>query len=304
MTAWLVFDLVLVATVIWLAWAALAATDTFAAIVLFMVMGLVLALAWARLGAPDVALAEAAVGAGVTGALLLRTWAALAARHEPAPTSSFRVVPAALSLAVAGLLFIATLLPQPETRLEEAVTARLAESGVENPVTAVLLNFRAYDTLLEVLVLFAAAVLVAHLSARPGAGARQGLGPIFLAFLRFAVPPLILVAGYLLWIGAVEPGGAFQAGALLGAAGILLLVGGVWRPSRRELVAARIAVSLGVGGFGLAAVLAWAAGGAVLQYPLAGAKAWILAIEALVALSTAATLVGLFHGLSGTRRRA
>jgi uncharacterized MnhB-related membrane protein len=30
-----------------------------------------MALAWARLGAPDIALAEAAIGAGLTGALLL-----------------------------------------------------------------------------------------------------------------------------------------------------------------------------------------------------------------------------------------
>ncbi len=304
MTAWLVFDLVLMATVIWLAWTALAATDTFAAIVLFMALGLVLALAWARLGAPDVALAEAAVGAGVTGALLLRTWAALGSRREPVSAPAVRAVPAVLSLAVAGLLFGATLLPQPDARLEGVVTASLTESGVENPVTAVLLNFRAYDTLLEVLVLFAAAVLVTHLSAAATSASRQGLGPIFFAFLRFAVPPLVLVAGYLLWIGAMAPGGAFQAGALLGAAGILLLVGGVWRPGRRDLAAARIAVSLGVAGFGIAGALAWAAGGAVLQYPVAEAKAWILAIEALVALSTAATLVGLFHGLSGSRRRA
>ena len=197
------------------------------------------------------------------------------------------------------------MLPQPDARLEGVVSARLTESGVENPVTAVLLNFRAYDTLLEVLVLFAAAVLVGTWLGGRGVRLTAGPRPDLPRLLRLAGPPLVLVAGYLLWIGAMRtrrrvPGRR----ACLVRRAILLLVGGVGRPGRRDLAAARIAVSLGVAGFGIAGALAWAAGGAVLQYPAAEAKAWILAIEALVALSTAATLVGLFHGLAGHRRRA
>lgn len=38
----------------------------------FIALGALTALVWARLAAPDVALAEAAIGAGLTGALLLR----------------------------------------------------------------------------------------------------------------------------------------------------------------------------------------------------------------------------------------
>lgn len=45
----------------------------FACVVLFVVYGLLLALIWLRLEAPDVALAEAAIGAGITGALLIGT---------------------------------------------------------------------------------------------------------------------------------------------------------------------------------------------------------------------------------------
>ena len=56
-----------------LGWRALATRDLFRGVVLFIVFGLVMAVAWARLAAPDVALAEAAVGAGITGALLLDT---------------------------------------------------------------------------------------------------------------------------------------------------------------------------------------------------------------------------------------
>lgn len=51
----------------------LAIKDLFQSILVFMCMGLLVTLIWARLGAWDVAIAEAAIGAGLTGALLLAT---------------------------------------------------------------------------------------------------------------------------------------------------------------------------------------------------------------------------------------
>jgi uncharacterized MnhB-related membrane protein len=47
------------------------ARDSFTLIVAFVAYGLLLSLAWMGLSAPDVALTEAALGGGVTGALLL-----------------------------------------------------------------------------------------------------------------------------------------------------------------------------------------------------------------------------------------
>jgi len=67
---WLL-DGMLVLALVWLAWRALSSPDLFTAIVLFIAFGLMMALAWVRLQAPDIALAEAAIGAGLTGALLL-----------------------------------------------------------------------------------------------------------------------------------------------------------------------------------------------------------------------------------------
>lgn len=67
---WLL-DALVAALLLWIAWRALGAEDLFRAVVLFIAFGLVMALAWVRLEAPDVALAEAAIGAGLTGALLL-----------------------------------------------------------------------------------------------------------------------------------------------------------------------------------------------------------------------------------------
>ena len=81
--AW-TFDGLLGLGLLWLAWQALACADLFKAIVLFIAFGLLMALAWARLDAPDIALAEAAIGAGLTGALLLTALARLnRADREP-----------------------------------------------------------------------------------------------------------------------------------------------------------------------------------------------------------------------------
>ena len=65
------FDIILVSTMLWLAWCLLNTEDIFKAVVLFISFGLLMALAWVRMRAPDVALAEAALGAGLTGPLFL-----------------------------------------------------------------------------------------------------------------------------------------------------------------------------------------------------------------------------------------
>ena len=70
-----VFDGLLMLALLWLAWRALKSPDLFKAIVLFIAFGLIMALVWVRLQVPDIALAEAAIGAGLTGALLLKALA-------------------------------------------------------------------------------------------------------------------------------------------------------------------------------------------------------------------------------------
>ena len=75
------FDLVLLSTLLVLAIATLASPEPRRAVMFFIAFGLWLALVWARLGAPDVALAEAAIGAGLGGALMLAA-ARRAARRQ------------------------------------------------------------------------------------------------------------------------------------------------------------------------------------------------------------------------------
>lgn len=83
MTLALAFDLLLAAGLLWSAWRSLSTPRLDRATILFIAFGLLLALAWARLSAPDIGLAEAAIGAGLTGALLLDAYGAL--RKEPDP---------------------------------------------------------------------------------------------------------------------------------------------------------------------------------------------------------------------------
>lgn len=82
----LILDLLLVVALLWSAVRTLTSPDLFRAVVLFIVFSLLMALAWARLNAPDIALAEAAIGAGITGALLLDTVGYLRTKkREPSP---------------------------------------------------------------------------------------------------------------------------------------------------------------------------------------------------------------------------
>lgn len=69
-TDWIMDGLIIV-TLLVLAWRVLNARDLFQSVFVFIVFGLLMALAWVRLEAPDIALAEAAIGAGITGVLLL-----------------------------------------------------------------------------------------------------------------------------------------------------------------------------------------------------------------------------------------
>lgn len=298
-----IIDVLLALALIGLAWGALASGDLFKAIVLFIAFGLVMALVWVRLNAPDIALAEAAIGAGLTGALLLAAHAKLRTAAPDANvelTSRMRGL-RSLPVLVLVLLLAAALgyavwtLPPDAVGLGKEVAANLDRSGVSNPVTAVLLNFRGYDTLLEVMVL-----LLALLGAwSVGATTLQretAPGLVLDSLSRLLAPLLILVAAYLLWAGAHAPGGAFQAGAVLAAAGVLLLLAG-WRlPAALAGLPLRLVLVAGPATFLLLAVITLLLEGRLLQLPPAWAGRVILIIETTATISIGATLIALFMG--------
>lgn len=192
--------------------------------------------------------------------------------------------------------------PQDPPRLAEIALERMPESGVENPVTAVLLNFRGHDTLLEVAVLLLAVIGIWSIARSARVWIQSPASPVLAVFVRFLLPLMVVIAGYLLWLGADAPGGAFQGGAVLGGMGILLIATAAVAPHRYALPVLRILTVLGVVFFVLAGVgLLWVEGN-FLQYPPGQAKALILIIETAATISIGITLALLFIG--GTPKKA
>jgi len=182
----------------------------------------------------------------------------------------------------------------------------IEKSGVGNPVTAVLLNFRAYDTLLELGVLVLAVLAVQAASAgivgRPaGSGWRHNR--LLAATVGIVVPVSIVVAGDLLWMGADHPGGAFQAGAVLSGAGIMLILTDRLGRSSFTGWQYRLAAVVGVAVFIIVGLGVMAVDGRFLQYPAGLAKTLILAIETAAVASVAAIFVILFDAVAGPMGR-
>jgi multisubunit Na+/H+ antiporter MnhB subunit len=293
-------DALLVVTVLAVAAWTIAAREAFAAVVGFVAYGLLLALVWVRLAAPDVAMTEAAIGGGVTGVLLLGAVARLRTVPVPAdarPGWAFRLLVGALCTVVAaGLAATMFLLPDPAPTLAPEAVAELAATGVGNPVTGVLMAYRGLDTLLEKVVLVLALIGVWSLAPDSAWGGipslqRQRPADEALVLLARLLPPIGIVVGvYMLWVGADEPGGAFQGGALLAAMWLLAIMAGLVEPPAVSSRCLRLAlvggplvfVAIGLAGFGLA--------GDFLAYPEAWAKPLIIVIEVALVVSIAATL--------------
>ena len=303
----MVFDiglaLLIVAVAVW----TIAARDTFAAVIGFVALGLLLALAWVRLAAPDVALTEAALGSGVTGVVLLGASTRL--RHagisaaDKKPGAMLRAAAAVLCTVIsAGLAAIVLVLPDPAPTLAPQAAANMAATGLGNPVTAVLMAYRAIDTLLETVVLLLALLGLWSLTPDPFWGGLPGRrhhddpdGVLTFA-AQLLVPVGILVGIHIFWVGSVAPGGEFQGATILAAMWILAAMAGlvdappVSRRWLRLILVAGPAVffTIGLAGFAMA--------GGFLAYPESHAKLLIVMIEVPVTLSIAATLALLVAG--------
>jgi multisubunit Na+/H+ antiporter MnhB subunit len=284
------------------------ARDSLAAAVGFVAYGLLLTLIWLQLHAVDVALIEGAIGGGLTGALVIAAAARLrtteaAGRTEP-PTALTRSIAAALAGLVATALAICVLmLPDPAPTLAPQVAADIAATGVGNPITAVLLAFRAMDTLLEAIVLLFALIGLWSLTSdclwggRPGRRHHADPNGI-LAFLAQVLPPIGIVVGiYIFWVGADHPGGKFQGATILAAMWLLVVRAGLTDAppvSRTWLRIGLVAGPLVFVAIGFVGVLT---AGAFLAYPERYAKTLIVAIEWALMPSLALTLALLLAGV-------
>lgn len=265
------------------------------AIVLFIAFGLLSALAWTRLGAIDVALVEASVGAGLSGALVMSalSWANL----DEATVARRSVIARAFVAAAIALCLGAVLLgvPDPSEGLLGDVSANLGDAGVHQPITAVLMSYRGYDTLFELVVLISAALTIgaaksARLEARPGSDLLRALADALL-------PLCIVLSAYFLWRGSNAPGGAFQGGAVLAGGVLVSTLAERLRRPRLTVWWIRAALVLGPASFLLVGMPRFVEGAPFLEYGPQSASRAIFAIELGSLVTIALVLASFFPGV-------
>ena len=154
------------------------------------------------------------------------------------------------------------------------ITEAYGESHVPNLVSAILADYRNFDTMFETTVVFTAGTaifLILRLPLGPLARRRNTVhpeaapqplprDPILEMACRLLFPPTHLFGLYVLTHGHYSPGGGFQAGVILGASFILLAIGfdlrailarfpeGLFRP----MMALGVLAYVGLGAFCLA----------------------------------------------------
>jgi multicomponent Na+:H+ antiporter subunit B len=301
--------------------------NLFVAVMLLGIFSLLIAINFFILDAADVALTEAAVGAGISTVLFLGALAMTAERERLGTQRRWLslAVVAAATLVVIYATFDKPRFGDPDAPVQQHVAPWYLEKtpeyiDVPNVVTAVLASFRGYDTLGEVFVVFTAGIgvlflLSAHTGGAgqrrqeaSGIGLREHLIPRVVG--RLLVPFILLFGLYVQFHGDFGPGGGFQAGALIAAAFILYaLVEGEDRTlaalPQTWLMALMVGGALLYGGVGLAGILL---GSNFLDYsvlsadPVAGQHLGIILIEAGVGMTVTGVLLSIFHAFAARDR--
>jgi multisubunit Na+/H+ antiporter MnhB subunit len=305
MTSWFFGDAGVALLVLAIGASTIFARKTFDAAIAFVVYGLLLAIAWVRLSAIDVALTEAAIGGGMTGTLLL---GAVARLRSAEPDDSRLGLPIQLAtgfccaLVAACLAAALLLLPETIPTLAPAVMENLADTGLGNPVAGVLFSYRALDTLLEKVVLLLALLGVWSLAPN---NAWNGIPRLrlydrpnsTLTFLAQLLPPVGVVVGiYMCWVGANEPGGAFQGGTVLAAMWLLVIIARLERAPSIGQLWLRVGLVVGPAVFLAVGLAGLVLANGFLAYPPGHAKAFIVTVEFALTISIAAVLAMLAAG--------
>ena len=302
----------------------------FAAVILTSIFSLLMAANFFLLDAADVALTEAAIGAGISTVLFLGALA-LTAEHERKTTVK-RLLPLSVVAVTTLIMIYATFdkprFGDPEAPVHQHVAPWYLEKTPEyidipNVVTAVLGSFRGYDTFGEVFVVFTAGIGVLflfsarpssrsgaqrHATAEPGQGLRHYLVPRVVG--QLLIPFIVLFGLYVQFHGEYGPGGGFQAGAIVAAAIILYaLLEGETQALRalplRALTGLVAGGALLFGGVGIAGMLL---GGNFLDYsvlmadPIAGQHLGLLLIELGVGITVTGVLLSVFHAFAARGR--
>lgn len=201
-----------------------------------------------------------------------------------------------VTLIFVGLVLAVLALPPDAAGLSNAVSAELGSTGTSSAVTATLLDFRGYDTLLEIAVLLLTVTAIRALG-RGNPSAIGAGGDVLTFFSRVMVPFMILIAGYLLMAGIDGSGGAFQAGAVLAAAGVLLILAGRRAPGAGAGPAIRLGLAMGLAAFVAVGVTGMLVADAFLDYPQRSSSWIMLLLEVGVSVSVALSLYEMFIGV-------
>ncbi|MEM1152928.1 MAG: DUF4040 domain-containing protein [Pseudomonadota bacterium] len=317
-----VFSLFLLSLLIIVAIAIVQAKNLFVSVMLLSIFSLLMATNFFILDAADVALTEAAVGAGITTVIFLSALA-LTAQRERKVVGGRGIALIAVAV-LAGLIIYATFekprLGDPNAPVHQHVAPWYLDKTPEyidipNIVTAVLSSYRGYDTLGEVFVVFTACIGVLFiLGAKPAslrgernverAGLRHHLIPQVVG--RLLVPFIVLFGLYVQFHGEYGPGGGFQAGAII-ATGVILYALLEGEAAALRAIPRSVLLGLVVGGallFGGVGVVCMFMGGAFLDYsvlqsdPVWGQQLGIVIIEAGVGMAVCGALLSIFHAFA------
>ena len=326
----ILFGVLLLSLLVITAIAIVRTRNLFVAVMLLGIFSLLIAANFFILDAADVALTEAAVGAGISTVLFLGALA-LTTESERAPTPHrwlSLAVGTPATLVVLYATFDKPTFGDPDAPVHQHVAPWYLQQtpehvGIPNVVTAVLGSYRGYDTLGEVFVVFTAGIGVLFLlgarrrpagrrlhdpAREPSIGLRSHVIPVVVSRL---LTPLILLFGlYVQFHGEYGPGGGFQAGALIAAAFILLaLVEGEDRSLRALPQGALIALMVcGASLYGGVGVIGILLGGNFLDYsvlagdPVSGQQLGIILIEAGVGMTVTGVLLSIFHAFAARDR--
>jgi multicomponent Na+:H+ antiporter subunit B len=135
----------------------------------------------------------------------------------------------------------------PKTKVgRHYIDEGIKETGAVNIVTSVVINYRGFDTLGEVTVLFIASIgigAVLTTSVKRETRKTQPASPVLYTGCRLLFPLILVFGSYIFIHGHLSPGGGFQGGAII-ASGFLLVYLGC-RERMISRVASNLAESLG-----------------------------------------------------------
>ncbi|XOV87393.1 MAG: DUF4040 domain-containing protein [Pseudomonadota bacterium] len=321
----LIFSLFLLTMLVIIALATVRAENLFVAVMLSSIFSLLMAANFFVLDAADVALTEAAVGAGVTVVIFLSALALTSQQEKPTRQGQLvgLVVVAIAALTLIYATFDKPRLGDPNAPVHQHVAPYYLEKtpellGIPNVVTAVLGSFRGYDTLGEVFVVLTACIGVLFiLDARHGTGPayamreRTGLVHHLIPQIvgRLLIPFIVLFGLYVQFHGEYGPGGGFQAGAII-ATGVILYALLEGEKAALRALPRRLLLGLAIAGaslYGLVGVVCMLLGGNFLEYsvlaedPVIGQQVGIILIEAGVGMAVTGSLLSIFHAFAARK---